>query len=190
MSSDVELREAGAQADRLRLLDLLPRPGSCVEIGVWKGAFSRVILERRSPRRLCLVDPWQFRGEVPDRMYGGLVARGQADMDAMHDDVVGRFRGHPEVEVWRRTSEAFLAAITDCFDWIYIDGDHGREAVYRDLALAWHRVVPGGYLAGDDYLWQDPVGRFEVKAAVDRFASERDLPVTLLGDQFAIRRPA
>ena len=162
-----------------------------MEIGVWKGAFSRVILERRSPRRLCLVDPWQFRGEVPDRMYGGLVARGQADMDAMHDDVVGRFRGHPEVEVWRRTSEAFLAAITDCFDWISTStGITAGRPCTGISALAWHRVVPGGYLAGDDYLWQDPVGRFEVKAAVDRFASERDLPVTLLGDQFAIRRPA
>lgn len=67
----MESRESEAQADRLRLLDLLPRHGSYMEIGVWKGAFCRVILERCSPRRPCLVDRWQFRGEVPDRMYGG-----------------------------------------------------------------------------------------------------------------------
>jgi cephalosporin hydroxylase len=39
----------------------------------------------------------------------------------------------------------------ECFDLVYIDGDHNYESVVRDLNAWYPKVKMGGYLAGHDY---------------------------------------
>jgi predicted O-methyltransferase YrrM len=51
----------------------------------------------------------------------------------------------------------------DCltqFDYIFIDGDHSRQAVYADIGAYLPFVRPGGILAGHDFQLPD------VRAAV------------------------
>lgn len=53
----------------------------------------------------------------------------------------------------------------ESIDFLFIDGDHSTEAVYKDLTLWYPKVKSGGIISGHDYTWVD--GR--VKLAVDRF---------------------
>jgi SAM-dependent methyltransferase len=62
------------------------------------------------------------------------------------------------------------------FDFIYIDGSHHQDDVYRDAVLTWPLLKDGGILAFDDYkwIWHDPKTD-EVqspKIGIDRFLGE------------------
>ena len=174
--------------DRTYLLAKMPKGAACAEIGVWKGEFSRRILDLTAPRVLHLIDPWEFRPKLPHMMYGGLVATGQADMDAIHDGVVALLSGDPAVRIHRARSAKTLAAFPDnVLDWIYIDGNHHYEPVLEDLRMSRRVVRPGGRIAGDDYTWGEAMG-FPVRRAVLDFAKEEGLAGALeqFGSQFII----
>jgi hypothetical protein len=178
--------------ERVRLLARLPSGAVCAEIGTWRGDFARWILMGRRPKLLYLVDPWEYRSEgaYERARFGGRTNDGQAEMDAMHSDVLRRFRKHiqrGQVQVRRsRSAEAAGSFAADTLDWVYIDGDHTYEGVMADLEAYFPTVKPGGCIAGDDYghagWWEDGVTR-----AVDEFASRGEL--TVIGSQFLLRKP-
>jgi hypothetical protein len=170
------------------LLERLPRNAHCVEIGVWKGSFSKRIIEASRPRLLHLVDPWEYQPAFPDRLYGGKDASNQGDMDAIFKNVCDTLGTLENVRVHRQRSDQFLSAPGDPFDWVYIDGDHSREAVLRDLELSWKKVKDGGIVAGDDYYWRDSDGSLPVKQAVDSFCAKTGGQFELIGSQFMIRK--
>src|SRR5262249_33632962 len=158
---------------RLYALFAAPRGGVCAEIGVWQGGFSRRIVQLRNPRELHLVDPWQFVPSLPERMYGGSVAKNQGDMDAIMNSVVARFAGNQAVMVHRTTSLEAARRFADCyFDWVYIDGDHSYDAVLADLNAWFPKLKLGGKVVLDDYTWQDEARTLIVKAAAHRFLEE------------------
>jgi len=175
---------------RLYALLRAPRHGVCAEIGVWQGGFSARIVQLRNPRELHLIDPWQFDPRLPDRMYGGSVAKNQADMDAIMAAVVRRFADVPAVKVHRHKSLDAAKLFPDgYFDWVYIDGDHSYEAVLADLEAWLPKVKPGGAMALDDYIWRDETGSASVKAAADSFLARHPGHRTrLVQGQFVIRK--
>jgi hypothetical protein len=178
---------------RVRLLERLPAGAACAEIGVWKGDFSERILDVVRPARLHLIDPWQaVAGEgYEGARYGGKLADGQAEMDAMYASVLERFereRRAGVVEVHRLPSVEAAARFDDGeLDFVYIDGNHRYEFVKADLETYAPKVRPGGFLAGDDYgvpgWWEDGVTR-----AVDEFVRSGAATVVSLEDaQFLLR---
>ena len=190
------LRSARSLSPRVRLLQRLPKGGVCAEIGVWKGDFSERILEVARPARLHLIDPWQaVAGEdYEGARYGGKLAEGQAEMDAVHAAVLERFareRRKGVVEVHRLSSlEAAERFADDELDFVYIDGNHRYEFVKADLEAYAGKIRPGGLLGGDDYgvegWWEDGVTR-----AVDEFIGSGATAVLSLEDgQFLLRLPA
>jgi predicted O-methyltransferase YrrM len=58
-------------------------------------------------------------------------------------------------------SVSFLARTEDQYDFIFLDGSHAAATVYRELALAFRRLRPGGVLLLHDYfpggrpLWEE-----------------------------------
>ena len=68
-----------------------------------------------------------------------------------------------------------LAAEGSLFDLIYIDGDHSRNAVFRDSVLAWPLLRKRGLLIWDDYKLR-PNGPSEERPehAIDQFLLERE----------------
>jgi len=159
-----------ARIGRLRALTSAPQGGICAEIGVWKGDFSRRILQFCHPQQLHLVDPWQFAPQFPDRWYGGALARNQADMDAIFESVEKRFHQNQVVSIHRACSTQAVDIFRDhYFDWIYIDGDHSFESVLSDLKLWNPKVKPNGVIALDDYNWRDESHQPSVKLAIEAF---------------------
>lgn len=179
-------------ASRRVLLGRLAKSAVCVEIGVWRGDFSEMILQVAHPRELHLVDPWAFVPQFPERWYGGQIARSQTDMDAIFAAVESRFRERPQVRMHRMTSSAASRRFHDGhFDWVYVDGDHSYEGVLSDLRSWWPKVRIGGCVAGDDYQWKDEHGRLSVKAAVEQFAAEMGVAVQVISKgQFIFEVPS
>ena len=177
------------------MLALLPAEGACAEIGTWRGGFAAVILADRRPRRLYLVDPWEHRGEeaYEKASYGGRMEGGQQALDAMHEEVLARFRdeiAEGRVTVVRRRSLQAAAEIEDgSLDWVYIDGDHSYEGVSADLAAWFPKVRAGGFLAGDDYGEEGSWFGAGVTRAVDEFR-ERCAGLEVIGTQFVLRKAA
>ncbi len=168
------------------LFKILPRGSVGAEIGVWKGDFSKLLVRRVRPAELHLIDPWIH---VTDASYSQAWygRAGQDEMDATYESVVAKLGGHSGVTIHRETSVKAAQSFADAhFDWLYIDGDHTYEAVKADL-LAWvPKVKAGGLVICDDYVegqW------FEggVKRAVDEFAAEKNLPVTVQAVQAILK---
>jgi hypothetical protein len=182
------------ELQRRRLLAQLPKDAVCAEIGTWRGDFAATILDNRRPRRLYLVDPWEYRTEAgyERAIYGGRKGDGQQMMDATYERVLARFRGPidgGQVVVQRSRSLDAAAAFDDeSLDWVYIDADHSYEGVKNDLDAYFRTVKPGGFIAGDDY---GQVGSwFEdgVTRAVDEFAG-RCAGMRVIGTQFLLKKP-
>ncbi len=180
---------------RVRLLTRLPRGGVGAEVGVWKGDFSERILEVVRPVRLHLIDPWQavWGERYESARYGGGLAEGQAEMDAIYAGVLERFERERRaglVEVHRLPSVDAAAGFQDGeLDFVYVDGNHRYEFVKADLETYAPKVRPGGFLAGDDYgvagWWEDGVTR-----AVDEFVRSGAATLVSLEDaQFLLRLP-
>jgi hypothetical protein len=154
--------------DKSFVLDYFPPQSRGVEIGVWKGEFSKTINSKISPAVLYLCDPWLFTPQHPDRWYGGTQATSQEDMDGIYNDVVGMFRSSPNVQVIRDLSTNLLSHIEpNSLDWTYIDGDHSYEAVLEDLNMSYQLVKSGGYITGDDFDNGNDIHR-----ALDQFVNE------------------
>ena len=128
---------------RLRVLYLVRPRAICAEVGVWKGDFSERVIRLRRPRELHLIDPWLFEAKYPCRWYGGDAAKNQDDMDIIEQSVRRRFAENSVVIIHRSKSvEAADQFPDECFDWIYIDGDHTSEAVFNDLQV-WFTKLEG-----------------------------------------------
>jgi predicted O-methyltransferase YrrM len=167
----------------------MPKRGVGVEIGVYKGDFAAKLLWLARPARLHLVDPWRYISDPDDKRVGRRMIS-QANMDAIHQQVLQRFARHIRRGrvVVHRAASTEAAAQFGSLDWVYIDANHTYEAVKRDLATYYALLRPGGVLAGDDYgmggWWGDGV-----REAVDEFAGAQELALTVLGHQYLLRKP-
>ena len=177
---------------RDKLLRRMPKNAVCAEVGVWKGDFSQMILDKTSPRSLHLVDPWAYQTDFGDRLFGGLVAQSQEDMDTIFQGVQSRFSSYPNVQFHRAYSKNAVDELrSNQFDWIYIDGNHYYDFVLEDLQLYSSLIKPGGFLTGDDYKWTSPElnGDLPVKRAVQDFVAANDNArlLSTYGGQFIIQ---
>lgn len=177
-------------SSRDHLLDLISSDSVCVEIGVWRGKFSKKLLSRQ-PKMLHLVDPWKFFPEYGDRVYG----RGQQDqnnqerMDKIYQSVNDKYGALENVELHRGTSEEIAPTFAnDYFDFVYIDANHDYEFVKQDLALFFPKTKSGGYIVGDDYNYKRcPNGG--PKRAVEEMLQEKTVElVSVLNNQFVLKK--
>jgi SAM-dependent methyltransferase len=150
-------------ADRLALIDRLPKGGVVAELGTFKGDFAREILARTAPHKLHLIDI-DFSGTDPRVLADSRVTQ----HNGLTHEIIASFPdGH--------------------FDWIYVDADHSYAGVVRDAAASAAKLKPGGYLIFNDFAHIDPfVGRYGVHRAVIEFAIAHRWPMAY----FALNRAA
>lgn len=162
----------GSSADYRDFLLHYIEPGAVgAEIGVWKGAFARQVLGTGRISKYYVIDPYEFQPQFPTRMYGGKVAKSQADMDAMYQSVVDQLAAFPGEKVYLRGySDRVVGDIPDgTLDFVYIDGNHYYDGVMSDLENYVPKVKVGGYVILDDWLWRDDDGRQAVKLATVKY---------------------
>ena len=160
-------------ASRRELATKFPRGARIAEVGTFRGAFARHILNACAPAELHVID----------------LDLSQLDPAIAKD---ARVRVHPGA------SHSVLAGFPDAhFDWIYIDADHSYEGVLRDANAAATKVKSGGFLVFNDFAHADPfLGAYGVQRAVADFVVSNRWPIVWLAYNvnalydIALKRPA
>lgn len=155
------------------LLGYLPRDAVCAEIGVWKGAFSELVLRSGKVAEYTLIDPYEFMPEYPNRMYGGKVAKSQGDMDRFFEQAKARIASYPGKKNWvrARSDKAAASIATGTLDFLDIDGNHYYAGVMADLEHYHTKMKVGGCIVLDDWAWRDDDGKLAVKLATCDYLS-------------------
>lgn len=157
-SSTIPLDWTTATPDRVSLWKRFleeTKPRHVAEIGVFRGAFAQAMLDSCSTiDRYYLIDPWRHLedwdkpanadDDTFERFYAETMARTEA-------------HANKRVALRGRTTEVIEQIPDESLDFAYVDGDHTLRGITVDLVRVWPKVVPGGYLCGDDFtpsMWQ------------------------------------
>ena len=153
--------------------------GEGAEIGVLRGQFSEIVLDRWHGRTLHCVDPWKA---LPRDEYWDNKNVSQPEHDRLFAETEARLRRFgTRAAILRQTSREAAGRFAEGqLDFVFIDAQHHYEAVQDDL-VAWHpKIRPGGILCGHDYLDGTVNGcRYGVRRAVQEFAAARRLRVVV-----------
>ena len=133
----------------------LPDEGPrAVEIGSWQGkstvCLARGLAGKVDPRLVC-IDPFDASGDDQSTgMYGARAdgLGGPLRRAFEHNLDAAGVRGL--VDVRQGYSHELAAAVDGPFDLLFLDGDHGYEAVRRDFDDWAPKLRPGGVLAMHD----------------------------------------
>ena len=146
--------------------------GSMAEIGVLHGGFSNEVLSKWKGERYYMVDIWArqdasiYRERTDGMDYESCYrqCRAMADKDKRI------------VMIRKLSLEAAREVPDGSLDAAYIDANHAYQPVLDDMDAWWCKVRPGGIMGlhdyGNDTTWPNFC---EVKSAVDRWCSERQL---------------
>jgi hypothetical protein len=158
----------------------IARRGTGAELGVHKGHFSQVLLDRLAPQKLYLIDPWYLQGKQWSWGDGN-----RQVMDAlcrvlrtMEDQLVSG-----QVVLMIENDLDALAKMPDGhLDWAYLDTTHQYEQTVKELELLGRKVKAGGVICGDD--WQpDPSHKYHGVCRAVREFVEREQQAVLRIDE-------
>lgn len=183
---DVPLSGHGWLTDGTKelLAPLLPHARLIVELGSWVGLSARWMLDHASDADLIAVDHWNgfASADVPSISED---AEAQRLMPILFETFVAncweyRDRLFPlRGETYYGLHRIFEAGCKP--DLIYIDADHNRDAVSRDIATAWG-LFPGAVIVGDDWTW------VAVREAVILFGARVGARVETRGNAWRLHR--
>jgi hypothetical protein len=174
--------------------------GKGVEIGTFKGQFSKEILQNWSGT-LYMIDVWRPLGEE----Y--LDSSNHSIHTTAYSEAMNNISGLEDRGIMiRATSKKASKIFTDnSLDFAYIDANHAYDFVVEDIELWYPKIKSGGYLLGHDYIdmdwYNDPNfaknkkdkhiwsndhyhGVFGVNPAVDEFCEEHNYSLTLTSEWF------
>jgi hypothetical protein len=169
------MKRISSRKDFHKLLDELRLFGLGVEVGVWKGNFSRHLLQTTKLKKLYSVDAWDLAiGKFRSKWDQDQVEAGYK----LACDVLEPFGGRSEI--LRMTSdEAAKRFNKHAFDFIYIDASHDYESVTKDMETWWDKLAFGGVFAGHDYAKREnekeDYAEFFVIEAVDDYVKKHKL---------------
>jgi hypothetical protein len=171
-------------ANRLEMLDLLPKNSVVAEIGVDQGEFSKKILEVCRPKKLELIDIWGSTRY--DQSKADLVAKNFSSEVSEN-----------RIKITRRLSIDAAGQFEDnYFDWIYLDTDHSYKTTRDELYAYRDKVKLNGFIAGHDYTmgnWSSGY-KYGVIEAVSEFCVKENWKIFCLtvdwteSPSFAIQR--
>lgn len=137
---------------RLHVLRWIPRGSVGVEVGVWRGRFTKVLLKAR-PKRIYLVDSYEPSADETEAWTTASQA-----YNAMQDRLRSQIRRRRVIHIQdpygdpSPSPEASQGFEDGSLDWVYIDGDHSYEVVAADLKAWWPKLRVGGHIIMDDWL--------------------------------------
>ena len=115
----------------------------CGEVGVFRGTFSRRILQA-NPRELVLIDRWRKQSGDYE-----VDCTNNEDLDAACRVVQEQFGSLPNVRIVKDWSVVAAEAYPpDYFDWVYLDADHTWKGITQDLYVGGRRSNQAAGYAG------------------------------------------
>lgn len=120
------------------------------EIGVWKGAYSASFCEANPKLHMLCVDPWLSYPAWLDTKNASPEKATEQIADA-YQIAQTRLRRLNCTIVRAFSVDAAKTVADNSLDFVYIDGNHVKDAVLEDLDTWSPKVRPGGIVAGHDY---------------------------------------
>jgi hypothetical protein len=174
--------------------------GKAVEVGVFKGEFSKHILSNWDGT-LYMVDVWRPLGQE----Y--LDASNHAEHVTAYFDTMNNISGLEDRGIMIRADSKVASNMFDneSLDFIYIDANHAYDYVKKDIEFWYPKLKWGGFLLGHDYInldwYNDPNflpngkdkhiwngnfyhGVFGVNPAVDEFCEDYGFELTVTSEWF------
>ena len=142
---------------------------NAVEVGVFKGHYTKSYFSHLNNSTLYLVDLWETSDH--DGYISGI---DPGDVEVGYREVVDFFSPYKNVHICKGFSTEWANKFEDeFFDWIYLDADHSKKAVLTDLQHWYPKLKKGGAISGHDFLPNpaDITHYFGVDAAVTEFFS-------------------
>lgn len=163
--------------DRNILLDFFPKNLKVAELGVFKGDYSKVILDKLDPEELYLVDIFPAGVSYSGDKDG--INPVYEDLEKFYPNLIALYKEDKRVKIIKDTSHSFLESLPDDYlDIVYIDADHSFESVKKDLELSLKKVKNNGIIAGHDYMYMRD--NDEITRAVNEFCKQNNREVTIL----------
>ena len=159
----------------------LPKGGIGAELGVFKGHFSKVLLNRTKPKQLHLIDPWYFLEA------NWLWASGnKSTVDALCNVLQYNKKEINEKVIFVHVQDD-IKVLKDFpdehFDWVYIDSSHAYDHTVTELELLTKKVKSSGIICGHD--WQPDVNHRHhgVYKAVNEFLVKNSYKLIYADDE-------
>jgi len=129
-------------------LDNIVGRGRGVEVGVFRGFFSKDILRLWQGGTLFMVDVWKkMEDDYND------VCNNDDHMKYLRDTCDNVQGFEDRAIIIRSTSEIAATLFPDeSLDFVYIDANHAYEHVKKDIEIWYPKVRKGGVFAGHDYI--------------------------------------
>lgn len=103
-----------------------------------------------------------------------------AELEKLYDSRISKYSNVCKIKGY--SSDFLQNAKPEHYDFIYIDGDHRAEEVYKDAVFGWKCLKKYGLMAFDDYRWhhdsKNPI--LEPKLGIDKFLNEYANQLTIL----------
>jgi len=149
--------DARLYADRDDLIRGLsvPEGGKIAEIGVWRAAFSKVLVGELKPRSFFAFDI--FTGHLETDWHGmtGAELFDNLSHRQFYEREMAPFSNVTHV-VDGPSQETLQNYADHSFDLVYIDGNHNYDFVKSDAELAEKMVAERGFMVFNDYILLSP----------------------------------
>lgn len=145
------------------------------EIGVWQGRFSESLCRANPDLHLTCVDSWMPYAGYRDHVRQDL-------MQDAYEQARARLATYATTFLTAFSYDAAKRVRDGSLDFVYIDANHGFEAVVADLAAWAPKVRPGGIISGHDYFHAPRSHGIRVVEAVNGYTAAHDIaPWFVLG---------
>jgi predicted O-methyltransferase YrrM len=153
-----------------------------LEIGCFEGAasvfFADIFLSHPQSSLTC-VDPFL---RIEDNDHKEFL---EEQEELTFDTNLSLCANQEKITIYKLTSDAFFAAGTERYNFIYIDGCHEPAYIARDIRNSFKRLDEGGLMWMDDYLGGEGT---QIRDTIDSVLAELPCEVVHKGYQIAVRK--
>src|SRR3990167_9603367 len=97
------------------------------------------------------------------------------DMEAYFEEAKKTLAPFPKCTILRETSMGALKYFADdSLDFVFVDGNHEYEEVYKDITEWTKKVKKGGIMVGHDYI-KDDFRKYGIIEAVNQYVEENNI---------------
>jgi hypothetical protein len=156
----------------------------CVEIGSFEGGGSILInnyLCNNKDSKLYCIDPFddQYVKGSEKMAFWNSACKGQ--LERFRDNT----KDYPKIIEFKGRSDDMIQKLeNNSVDFVYIDGDHTPEQVYKDAVNMLIKMKKNGIILFDDYLWvKDDI---ITSIGIDKFLKEYNFECLFKNNQVAV----
>lgn len=167
--------------NRNEMIGLIKPNSTIAELGVFRGEFTKNILDICNPKELVLIDLWDNSVIESGDVDGNNVVKYNGEF--LYNEILNKYRTSSNIKIIKNYTSYLSTYPDNYFDMIYIDADHSYDGCKNDLLISYDKIKSNGFIMGHDYtqnlLKTSNIYNFGVSKAVDEFCIEKNQEITI-----------